>query len=359
MRLTERHPYLFEPHHADVEARAQDWAAARIEVNTGPTPPSIPDRVRALGDAGLLRVGLAREDVRAVALVRFQLAYHDALDDLAFIIQELAGWPMATGGAEAEVVEAARDGRAVVCFALTEPEAGSDVRGIATRATCVGDTWRLTGTKCWVSNACDADHAIVFARADEGIGAFLVAHPPTRPQRVAGHSIGRLELDDTPATRLTARGLPLALGALERCRPTVGAAAMGLARRGLDETVRHVSTRRQFGAPLAALPVVRDRVARMALDLEQGLLATLHACWRRDTAPREVRTGYESAVGKCAATEAAQRVLDAAVQLHGARGVDEDGLVQKLWRDARPLTIYEGATDVLHTVIATRWLGDP
>jgi alkylation response protein AidB-like acyl-CoA dehydrogenase len=232
------------------------------------------------------------------------------------------------------------------------------VRGVATRAVRQGDAWHLTGTKWYVSNACDAHTAVVFARHEAGVGCFLAHDPPASAQKVAGHSIGRIDLDATPATLVAERGFPLALGALERCRPTVGAAAIGLAARAFDATVVHVRERQQFGAPLAALPVVRDRVARMALDLEQGTLATLHACWRRDTAPAELRTSYESAVGKVAATEAAKRVLDAAVQLHGAQGVDEDHLVQRLWREARPLTIYEGATDVLHTVIAARHLGD-
>jgi acyl-CoA dehydrogenase len=354
MRLTEQHPYLFAPHHAAIEARA---AAFAVEA------PSregwdIRARVAALGAAGLLDVGIAQNDVRAIALVRRHLAHADAMDDLAFIIQELAGYPLSREPAWADTLAEARAGRRTLCFALTEPEAGSDVRGVATQAVKHGDTWRLTGTKWYVSNACDAHTAVVFARHTEGVGCFVVHDPPASPQRVAGHSIGRIDLRDTPAQLVAARGFPLALGALERCRPTVGAAAIGLAARAFDETVKHVSMRQQFGAPLSALPVVRGRVAQMALDLEQGLLTTLHACWRRDTAPPDVRTSYESAVGKVAATEAAQRVLDAAVQLHGARGVDEDGLVQRLWREARPLTIYEGATDVLHTVIAGRHLGD-
>jgi acyl-CoA dehydrogenase len=353
-RLTGQYPYLFAEHHVEVEARAAAFAAEAPSREGW----DIRARVAALGAAGLLDVGIARNDVRAIALVRRQLAYADAMDDLAFIIQELGGFPLSQAPERAGLLAEARAGRRALCFALTEPEAGSDVRGVATQAVKHGDTWWLTGTKWYVSNACDAHTAVVFARHSDGVGCFVVHDPPSSPQRVAGHSIGRIELDDTPGELVAARGFPLALGALERCRPTVGAAAIGLAARAFDETVRHVSVRQQFGAPLAALPVVRDRVAQMALDLEQGTLATLHACWRRDTAAPEARTSYESAVGKVAATEAAQRVLDAAVQLHGARGVDEDSLVQRLWREARPLTIYEGATDVLHTVIAARHLGD-
>ena len=357
MQLPSEHPYFFAEHHPAVRASAEVFARRPRVADT-----SIRARVRALGDAGLLRVGIANDDTRAMALVRDALAYEDALDDLAFIIQELAGYPLhavtqAGNVSFLPLLESARAGETVLCFALTEPDAGSDVRGLTTRAMKHGEMYQLTGVKHYISNAPEADAAVVFARHDEGVGCFLVEGGlPATAQRVAGHSIGRLELRDTPARLVAARGFPLALGALERCRPTVGAAALGLARRAFDETCRHVSTREQFGAPLARLDVVRGRVAEMAVLLESAALACGHACWRRDTAGSGVRTGYESAVGKVTATENALRVLDMAVQLHGAAGVDEDSLVQRLWREARPLTIYEGATDVLHTVIGGRWL---
>jgi acyl-CoA dehydrogenase len=344
--LTTRFPTFFEPRHAAVEREAQAFRAA------GP----IRDRVAALGRAGLLRLTERGPEARGIALVRFGLARNDALTDLALIIQELGSWPLAqVPGFEAEV-EDARAGRAVTVFALTEPEAGSDVRNVQTRAEPDGSGWRLTGLKHFISNAPEADRATVFARVGDSVGCFLVDRPPAEAQAVAGHSIGRLRFDRTPARLVAMRGLPLALGTLERCRPTVGAAALGMARRAIDETVRHVRARQQFGAPLADLPVVRLRVAEMALEWETAILATLHACWRRDTAGPSERTGYESAVGKIAATEAAQRIVDGAVQLHGALGVEEDYVVQQLYRDIRPLRIYEGATDVLLTLIATRWL---
>ncbi len=357
MQFLTEHPYFFAEHHAEVRARAEQFAQRERSGDA-----SIRARVRALGAAGLLRVGMANDDTRAIALVRDALAFHDALDDLAFIIQELAGYPLHAVTQAGDVsfrplLEQARAGESVLCFALTEPGAGSDVRGLTTRAVKHGDMYQLSGVKHYISNAPEADAAVVFARHDEGVGCFLVeGNLPVTAQSVAGHSIGRLEFLDTPARLVAARGFPLALGALERCRPTVGAAALGLARRAFDETCRHVSLREQFGAPLARLDVVRGRVAEMAILLETAALACGHACWRRDTAGAGIRTGYESAVGKVTATENALRVLDMAVQLHGASGVDEDSLVQRLWREARPLTIYEGATDVLHTVIAGRWL---
>lgn len=342
--LVDRHPYFFDPAHAAREATAATFRA------TG----SIRSRVEALAAAGLL----APTDVRGLAVTRWHLAYHDALSDLAFIIQELGSHPLHLAGGFDAIVADARAGRSVIAFALTEPEAGSDVRALTTRAVKHGDTYHLTGIKHFISNAPDADRATVFARLDDGIACFLVENPPATPQRVAGHSIGRIELRDTPARLVSHKGLSLAFATLERCRPSVGLAAMGMARRAFDETLKHVSSRRQFGAPLAALPVVQARIADMALELEPATLAALHACWRRDTAPPSARTGYESAVGKVSATEAAQRVIDAAVQLHGGLGVEEDSVVQQLYRDIRPLRIYEGATDVLKTVIAARWLED-
>jgi acyl-CoA dehydrogenase len=363
MRLLEDHPYAFADTHAAVRARAEAFA---IRARTGPEAVgtgTIRARVAALGAAGLLREGVARDDTRAIALMRDALAYHDVMDDLALIIQELAGYPLhaaVRAGAHAfgETLEASRAGEKVLCFALTEPGAGSDVRGVATTAVKHGDMYQLTGTKHYVSNAPEADAAVVFARFDNTVACFLVDAPPAETQAVAGHSIGRIVLRDTPARLVAAKGLPLALGALERCRPTVGAAALGMARRAFDETRRHVSTREQFGAPLARLDVVRARVAEMALRIEGAALACAHACWARDNAAPGVRTSYESAVGKVTATESCVEVIDLAVQLHGALGVDEDALLQHLWRAARPLTIYEGATDVLKTVIAARWLPD-
>lgn len=340
--LVDRHPYFFDAAH-----RAREEAAAAFS-SGGDTR----RRVRNLAAAGLLVPG----DVRSLGVTRWQLAQRDPLDDLAFIIQELGTFPLSrTAGFEAELAEA-RAGDAVTVFALTEPEAGSDVRGLSARAERDGGGFRLTGIKHFISNAPDAHRATVFARLDDQVACFLVDDPPTSPQSVAGHSIGRIELDGTPARLVAARGLGLAFGALERCRPSVGLAAMGMARRALDETLAHVRRRVQFGRPLAENPMVQGHLADMALDLETGTLAALHACWRRDTAPPQVRTGYESAIGKVAATEAAQRIVDTAVQLHGGVGVEESSVVQQLYRGIRPLRIYEGATDVLKTVIAAEWL---
>ncbi len=351
-------PSLFTPYRCFFDAEHQQFEADAIDFASRSTPRgTIAERVAALGRAGML-TGVGRSDVRTLAVRRGALAYQDGLDDLAFIVQELGGFPLHKSGAEPHILEAARAGHAVLCFAMTEPEAGSDVAAMTTTATPDGHQFRLTGVKHLISNAPDADHAIVFARqaTDGKIAAFIVDQPRTEIQHVSGHSIGRVILDETPARRIAERGGALALGTLERCRPTVGLAAWGLARRGFDETVARLLTRVQFGAPLATQPVVQARIAEMALDLEQAALSALWACWARDTTPPDQRTTYMSAVGKLTATEAAGRVLDQCVQLTGGLGVTDDHLIQQLWRDARPLRIYEGATDVLKTVIAGRWL---
>ncbi len=353
--LTSPYACFFDPRHGEVEA-----LAARVAERTGPRG-SIGERVATLGRTGLLH-DVGRGDVRTLAVRRGALAYADPLDDLAFICQELGGFPLARTGTEDVILDRARKGEVVLCFAMTEPDAGSDVGAMTTRAEPDGHVFRLTGLKHLISNAPDAHHAVVFARLPDRAGpgkiaAFIVDDPVAEPQLVSGHSIGRIVLDATPARLIAERGGALALATLERCRPTVGLAAWGLARRGFDVTVERLKERRQFGAPLANQPVIQARVAEMALDLEQAALTALWACWSRDVTPADQRTAYMSAVGKLTATEACGRVLDQCVQLWGGLGVTEESLVQQLWRDARPLRIYEGATDVLKTVIAERWLG--
>lgn len=350
MTLTTPYACFFDPTHAGFEADAITFAAREGARGT------VRDRVAALGAAGLLSA-VGRGDVRTLAVRRGALAYADPLDDLAFIVQELGGFPLERSGVAPDLLAAARMGSATLCFALTEPEAGSDVGALTTLAERDGHSFRLTGIKHFISDAPEADHAVVFAKLDGRIAAFLVDAPRTEPQSVSGHSIGRVILDATPARLVAERGAALAFATLERCRPTVGLAAWGIARRGFDLTVARLRSRVQFGKPLSEQPVVRLRVADMALDLEQAALTALWACWTRDTAPAEVRTGYMSAVGKLTATEACGRVLDTCVQLWGGAGVEDDAPIQKLWRDARPLRIYEGASDVLRGVIAHEVFG--
>lgn len=353
--LTQSHPYFFSSEHAALEENARSFAENLPNLLPVASTTPMHDRALALGRAGLLQ----RRDTRSLALVRRHLAYHDPLADLAFIIQELGCAPLERAGGFDDAVTEARRGERIIVFGLTEPTAGSDVRGLKSTATPDGPLgqYRITGEKCFISNAPEADSAVVFATLDGTVSAFYVESPPVSAQSVASHSIGRLHFNNTPATLVSPKGLALAFQTLERARPSVAAAAVGLAARALDETIRHVQTRQQFGAPLAQLPVVRLRIAEMATDLEVATLAALHACTRRDLAKENERTGYSSAVGKVVATEAAQRVIDRAVQTHGGAGVEEGSVVEGLYRAIRPLRIYEGATDVLHQVMAEHWLG--
>jgi alkylation response protein AidB-like acyl-CoA dehydrogenase len=346
--LAVRYPYFFEEAHRELDGRARDLADA-VAPGEG-----IRELVRRLGRAGLLE----RRDTRGLGAIRSRLAYRDPMLDLAFVIQELGCAPLEAAGGFDEVVREARAGDSVLCFALTEPGAGSDLRAISATATPDGSLYRLDGEKHFISNAPNCDRAVVFAKLGDALAAFLVDAPEASSQAVSGHSIGRVHLNGTPARLISPKGMGLALGTLERCRPSVACAAWGMASRAFDEAIAHVKSRQQFGAPLAALPVVQLRVAEMALHLETMGLAACHACRARDVAGTGVRTHYESAVGKVVATEGAQRVIDTAVQLLGGLGVEESSVVQALYRGVRPLRIYEGATDVLMTLVAKRHLED-
>jgi acyl-CoA dehydrogenase len=345
--------------------------------------------VRLFGARGLLRLTAPRShggldetlSSTSLCLARERLGHVSPLADLAFAMQGLGSHPIVlAGSAEARDAWLPRvvRGEAVSAFALTEPEAGSDLGGLATRAVRDGDGYVIDGHKTFISNAGVADVYTVFAvtapdAPKRRLSAFVVpANAPgleARPQRVlGGHPIGDLHFHGVrvpAAARLGEEGggLALALATLHRFRPTVGAAALGFAQRALDETVQHVRTRRQFGAPLAELAVVQSLVAEMACDVETARLlvyraanAADHAAGHDDRAARAevARTG---SMAKLCATEAAQRVIDRAVQLHGGRGVLVDGIVARLYEEVRSLRIYEGANEVQKLLIAREILG--
>jgi len=345
--------------------------------------------VRLFGARGLLRLTVPQShgglhetlSSTCLCLARERLGHISPLADLAFAMQGLGSHPIVLAG-----TTDARDawlphvvaGDAVAAFALTEPEAGSDLGGLATHAVRDGDAYVLDGHKTFISNAGVADVYTVFAvtapdAPKRRLSAFVVpADAPgleARPQRVlGGHPIGDVLLRGVrvpAASRLGEEGggLALALATLHRFRPTVGAAALGFAQRALDETVRHIRARRQFGAPLAELAVVQSIVAEMACDVESARLlvyraanAADHASGSDDRAARAevARTG---SMAKLCATEAAQRVIDRAVQLHGGRGVLVDGIVARLYEEVRSLRIYEGANEVQKLLIAREVLG--
>lgn len=307
-------------------------------------------------------------------LIREALAWASPLADAVFALQGLGGHPVALGGSPAvreRWLPELAAGRAMAAFAMTEPEAGSDVAAIATRARRDGDDWVLTGTKHLISNAGIADLYAVFAATapdggTRGLSCFLV---PAQTDGVvfeeaqvlsAPHPLGRLRFDGcrVPADHLLGeenRGFHLGMSVLDRLRPTVAAAACGMASRALAEARDHASRRHQFGAPLADLQLVQARLADMATELAAARLLTYRAAWEADHEGEAVtRT---AAMAKLAATESAQRIVDSAIQIIGGLGVLAHHPVEHLYRAVRALRIYEGTSDVQRLVIARR-LGD-
>jgi acyl-CoA dehydrogenase len=370
---------FFEPRHRDLAARADAWAARTVPdlVDHHDVDGSCRRLVAALGDAGFLRFAAPEDgvfDVRALCLLRETFARHDGLADFAFAMQGLGTGAVTLAGTPAQrdaVLPGMRAGRRIAAFALTEPEAGSDVAQIALSATPMGDgTVRLDGEKTWISNGGIADHYVVFARSGEapgarGLSAYLVpADTPgltiaERLDTIAPHPLARLRFDDcrVPAeNRIGAAGagFKVAMATLDVFRATVGAAALGFARRALDAALERAQSRHLFGAPLAAMQLTQTSLAEMATAIDTAALHVYRAAWTRDSgAPRITR---EAAMAKMVATEAAQEVIDRAVQLHGGEGVRSGSVPETLYREIRALRIYEGATEVQKLVIARQIL---
>ncbi len=315
-----------------------------------------------------------RVDVRALCLAREALAYHSPLADSVFAVQGLGSHPLvlsrgATGRADflARVVR----GETVGAFGLTEPEAGSDVASLRTAARRDGDGWVLDGEKTFISNVGIAHHYVVFARVSDApepkraISAFLV--PDGTPGLVASplatsgdHPLGRLVLRDcrvggSALVGEVGHGLRLALGTLDVFRTSVGAAAVGMARRALDDTRARVKARVQFGKPLAEQQLTQAALADMATELDAARLLVLRAAWMKDQGHPARR---EVAMAKLHATEAAQRIVDRAVQLHGGLGVTSGTFVERLYREVRPLRIYEGTSEIQRLIIGASLVAD-
>jgi acyl-CoA dehydrogenase len=335
-------------------------------------------RVRALGDAGFLRAVVAdqhggpypRLDVRTLCLAREILAWRDGLADFAFAMQGLGSGAITLYGSDetrSRYLPGVRDGRAIAAFALSEPEAGSDVAALATTARTDGpDHVRLDGRKTWISNGGIADFYVVFVRSGEGPGAkglsaFVVdADTPgltvaERIEVIAPHPLATLDFAGVrvPVSQRLGQpgdGFRVAMATLDIFRATVGAAALGFARRALFETVERAAGRKLFGAPLAELQLTQAAIADSVTEVDASALLVYRAAWHKDQgAPRVTR---EAAMAKMFATEAAQRVIDRAVQLFGGLGVTKGVKVEELYREIRALRIYEGATEVQKLVIA-------
>jgi acyl-CoA dehydrogenase len=361
------------PHHADLAERARRFATE--EIATRPEPVEDADARREarallgmLGSGGWLQPILDL-DLRGCCLMREALAGASPLADAVFALQGLGATPMLLAGSPAQKerwLEPIAEGKVMTGFAMTEAEAGSDVSAIATTARRDGSDYVLDGTKTLISNAGIADLYVVFASTDPGRGAkglscFLV--PADAPGlRFAGpqvlsapHPLGDLAFERcrVPADALLGsegRGYALGLAALDRLRPTVAAAACGMAARALAESLDHVKRRQQFGAPLAKLQLVQQKLARMATDLTAARLLTYRAAHEKDAGQDRITS--EAAMAKAFATEMAQRVVDDAVQLIGGRGVLAAHPVDRLYRSVRALRIYEGTTEIQQLIIA-------
>lgn len=310
-------------------------------------------------------------EVLSICVLREELAYRSAAADSVFAVQGLGSYPVLLAGTEAQrqaLLPLVASGAALFAFALTEPDAGSDLKAIATRAVRSGDDYLLTGHKRFISNAGVATHYTLFARtsdAEAGLSAFVIPSSASgfrvsaKMELLGEHPIGELTLVDcrVPATARLGQegtGMKLALSTLDVFRSTVGAAAVGMARRALNEAVAYAKTRRQFGAPLAELGAVQALLADSAVDLEASRLLVHRAAAAKDAG--QARITYEAAVAKLFATEAAQRVVDRCLQVHGGQGLVKGSAVERLYRDVRALRIYEGASEVQRMLIARQLL---
>jgi acyl-CoA dehydrogenase len=338
--------------------------------------------VRALGDAGLLdavvagaTLGSAPIDSRSVCLARETLAWHDGLADFALAMQGLGTGAIGLAGSrelrQAVLPKAAR-GEWLAAFALSEQDAGSDVAALACAAQRDGETYRLDGEKTWISNGGIADVYTVFARTGEapgarGLSAFVVFPDDPgfsiveRIDVIAPHPLATIRFDGCriPAARRlggAGDGFKIAMRTLDIFRASVAAAALGFARRALDEALAHAKARRMFGGTLADLQLTQAALGDMATGIDAAALLTYRAAWRRDV--QGVATTREAAMAKMTATETAQTVVDRAVQMFGGRGVKSGEVVETLYREVRALRIYEGATEVQKLIVARELMKD-
>lgn len=365
---------FFEPHHRDLADALEAWAQANLPVDHSDVDAACRRLVRDLGSAGWLEHCGGALDVRTLCLIRETLARHDGLADFSFAMQGLGTGAISLFGTEQQKEEwlpRTRSGAAISAFALTEPQSGSDVANSTMTAQDKGDHYLLNGEKTWISNGGIADVYTLFARTGEapgarGLSAFILpAGLPgfeiaERQQVIAPHPLATLRFTNVelPKSALIGdpgKGFGIAMSVLDVFRSTVAAAALGFARRALDEALTRVTTRNVQGAPLADLQMVQGHIADMALDVDAAALLTYRAAWTKDSgAPRVTR---EAAMAKLFATDHAQQVIDKAVQLHGGDGVRSGQMVESLYREIRALRIYEGASDVQRVVIARQAIG--
>jgi acyl-CoA dehydrogenase len=372
---------FFNNDHRELAARVSTFVAQEIEVPAS-AGRDLDDRARdyvaALARAGLLRYAVpahdAPLDVRSLCLIRETLSYSSSLADLAFVMQGLGTHAISQAAPEHVRdfwLTRAAEGRAIAAFALTEPEAGSDVAAVKTTATRDGDSWVINGRKRFISNAGIADFYTVFARTGTQTGgradlsAFVVgARMPgfrlvERTALISPHPIGEIEFRDcrVPAEDMVGAegdGFLLAMRTLDTFRASVGAAACGMARRALVESVRYASSRKQFGRLLAEHQLIQEKLADMVTELDAARLLVYRSAYLKDSGGG--RVSREASEAKLFATEAAGRIIDQAVQIHGGSGLVSGAVVERLYRDVRALRIYEGTSEIKKLIISTQLL---
>jgi acyl-CoA dehydrogenase len=370
---------FFEDRHRAFAESLDAWCTKNLPVAHGDVDTACRELVAKLGRDGWLEptaIDTATPtplDVRMLCIARETLARHDGLADFAFAMQGLGTGALSLFGTpdQQRWLQKTRAGKAIAAFALSEPRSGSDVANMDMTATPDGEHYVLSGEKTWISNGGIADFYIVFARTGQapgakGLSAFLVPADAAgltvaeRLEVIAPHPLARLSFDRVrvPASALIGQpggGFRIAMSVLDVFRSTVGAAALGFARRALDESVARAAGRTLFGAPMAELQMVQGHIADMALDVDAAALLVYRAAWAKDSGA--ARVTREAAMGKLFATDKAQSVIDKAVQLHGGDGVRKGHVVESLYREIRALRIYEGASDVQKVVIARQVLG--
>jgi acyl-CoA dehydrogenase len=367
---------FFEPRHRELADQLQQWCADNL---TGRFAEDLDSECRALvrelGAAGFLKLCVAdgkhRPDVRSLAIARETLAYHSGLADFAFALQGLGSGAISLFGTieqKRQWLPRVASGEAVAAFAMTEPECGSDAANMATSAMKDGNEWVLVGEKTYISNGGIADFYVTFARTGEGEGArglsaFIVPAEAVavaeRIEVIAPHPLARLNYDNAriPADAIIGEpgeGFRIGMETLNLFRVTVGAAALGFARRALDEALAFVKARRLGSGTLADNAVTQAKLADMALAVDASALLIYRAAWQQDIGGSGASADNRraAAMAKLHATESAQQVIDAAVQMHGGAGVTRGVKVEELYRDIRALRIYEGASEVQRQIIA-------
>jgi acyl-CoA dehydrogenase len=374
-------PFL-EPRHAALEQALDTWAAQHIAgAHAEDVDAACRHLVRQLGEGGWLRHAIGGTahggvsdsiDTRAICLIRETLARHNGLADFAFAMQGLGSGAISLFGSDAnraDYLPRVARGEAIAAFALSEPQAGSDVAAMQCAATLDGDHYVLNGEKTWISNGGIADFYVVFARTGEqpgarGISAFIVDADTTgltiaeRINVIAPHPLARLQFTDcrVPAGKRlgeAGQGFKVAMATLDVFRTSVAAAALGFARRALDEALQRATQRQMFGQVLADFQLTQAKLAEMATGIDTSALLTYRAAWQRDQGQKVTK---EAAMAKLHATETAQQVIDAALQMFGGLGVVSGQTVETLYREIRALRIYEGATEVQQLIIARELL---